>query len=164
MDYPVPTMSTAAPSLAPVSGAPFRVAIVAASYNGRLIDGLLARVREGLVAAGVKAANLMVARVPGSNEIPFAAHQIARRRKPDVVIALGVIIRGDTKHYELIADAVAHALQEVALTTERPVINGVVVAENETQAAARCIGPVNRGAEFARAALSMAALRRHLLK
>lgn len=164
MDYPVPTMSTAAPSLAPVSGAPFRVAVVAASYNERLVEGLLARVREGLLAAGVKATNLSVVRVPGSNEIPFAVQQVARRRKPDVVVALGVIVRGDTRHYELIAEAVAHALQEVALATERPVINGVVVAENEAQAAARCIGPLNRGAEFARAALAMAALRRHLLK
>lgn len=157
-------MSTAAPQLAPVSGAPFRVAIVAASYNERLIDGLLGRVREGLLAAGVKASNLSVVRVPGSNEIPFAVHQIARRKKPDVVVALGVIIRGDTRHYELIGDAVTHALQQVSIATERPVINGVVVAENDAQAVARCIGPVNRGVEFARAALAMAALRRQLLK
>ncbi|HEY3756940.1 MAG TPA: 6,7-dimethyl-8-ribityllumazine synthase [Opitutaceae bacterium] len=157
-------MSTAAPHLAPVSGAPFRVAIVAASYNERLIDGLLGRVREGLLAAGVKTSNLTVVRVPGSNEIPFAAHQIARRKKPDAVIALGVIIRGDTRHYELIGDAVTHALQNVSIATERPVINGVVVAENDAQAVARCIGPVNRGVEFARAALAMAALRRQLLK
>jgi 6,7-dimethyl-8-ribityllumazine synthase len=164
MDYLVPTMSTAAPTLAPVSGAPFRIAIVAASYNERLVEGLLGRVRDGLLAAKVKAANLLILRVPGSNELPFAVHQVAQRKKPDAVIALGVIIRGDTRHYELIADAVTHALQSVSIATERPVINGVVVAENDAQAVARCLGPVNRGAEYARAALAMADLRRHLRK
>ncbi len=157
-------MSSSAHSLAPINGAPFKVAIVAASYNERLIEGLLARVRESLFASAVKPGNLTVVRVPGSNEIPFAAQQLARRRQPDVIVALGVIVRGDTRHYELIAQAVAHSLQAVSLATERPVINGVVVAENDAQATARCLGPVNRGAEFARAALAMAALRRELRK
>lgn len=155
-------MSLSASSLTAVSGAPFRAAIIAATYNERLVDGLLARVREGLLQAGVKAARLTVDRVPGSNEIPIAAKLVARRHKPDVIFALGVIVRGDTKHYELIAEGVEHALQHLSLDVEIPIINGVVVAENESQATARCIGPVNRGAEFARAGLAMADLRRRL--
>jgi len=83
---------------------------------------------------------------------------VAARRKPSVVIALGVLIRGDTIHYELIATSVAHALQRVALDARTPVINGVIVAENAAQAAARCAGKVDRGAEFAQAAVAMAAL------
>ena len=78
------------------------------------------------------------------------------------VVALGLLIRGDTIHYELIADAVTHALQTVALESNVPVINGVVVVENQLQAEARCRGEINRGAEFARAALEMAALKRRL--
>ena len=79
-------------------------------------------------------------RVPGSNELPVAAHLLARTGRFDVVVALGVLIRGDTIHYELIADAVTHALQTVALESDTPVINGVIVAEN--QATSR--GPLPR--------------------
>ncbi len=132
--------------------------IVAARYNGRLVEALLERVLGGLLAAGVRRKNITIARVPGSNELPVAAQLVAARRKPSVVIALGVLIRGDTIHYELIATSVAHALQRVALDARTPVINGVIVAENAAQAAARCAGKVDRGAEFAQAAVAMAAL------
>ncbi len=152
-------MSFSAPPLAPIDGAPFKVAIAAACYNARLVDGLLARVCARLREAGVKARNLTIVRVPGSNEVPFAAQRLARRGA-DVVIALGVLIRGDTIHYELIAGAVAHGLQDVALATDRPVINGVIVAVTAAQARRRCLGRADRGAEFAQAALAMATLRR----
>jgi 6,7-dimethyl-8-ribityllumazine synthase len=85
-------------------------------------------------------------------------------KKPDAVVALGVIVRGDTIHYELIATAATNGLMEVALKSRVPVINGVVVAENEAQAKARCAGRIDRGAEFADAALAMASLRRSLSK
>jgi 6,7-dimethyl-8-ribityllumazine synthase len=100
--------------------------------------------------------------VPGSNELPIAAQLVAKQFKPDVVVALGVIVRGDTIHYELIASAATDALQAVALERRIPVINGIVVAENEAQAEERCIGAINRGAEFANAALAMAELKRSL--
>jgi 6,7-dimethyl-8-ribityllumazine synthase len=101
-----------------------------------------------------------IVRVPGSGELPVAVRILARRTRPDVLLAIGVIIRGGTIHYELLAGAVANALQSVALTTGIPVINGVVVAGNSAQAAARCGGRIRRGAEFADAALEMAALGR----
>jgi len=78
------------------------------------------------------------------------------------VIALGVIIRGGTIHYELIANAATLGLQDVAVASRVPVINGVIVAENVGQAKARCAGRIDRGAEFADAAVAMAALRRSL--
>jgi len=151
-------MSRQPPVFPAISGAPFKVGIVAARYNERLVDALIAQAVAALRAAGVREKNLILVRVPGSNEIPVAVQLLAARRRPDVVVALGVLIRGDTIHYGLIAEAVAHALQRVALGARRPVINGVVVAENEAQARARCLGKINRGAEFARAALAMAAL------
>jgi len=151
------------PPLAPsIPGAPFKVGIVAASYNGPLVDGLLARVLAALRAAGVREKNLLLVRVPGSHEIPIAVQRLAARRRPDVIVALGVLIRGDTIHYQLIAGTVTQALQTVALGAGRPVVNGVVVAENAAQARARCGGKINRGAEFARTALAMAALMRTL--
>ncbi len=156
-------MSLLAPASASVSGSSFRVAIAAARYNGPFIEPLLAQTAAALRAAGVAEGNLLIARVPGSNELPAAA-QLLAARKPDAVIALGVIIRGGTLHYELIAHASAHALQRVALDARVPVINGVVVAENRAQARERCLGRIDRGAEFARAALEMAALGRRLRK
>jgi 6,7-dimethyl-8-ribityllumazine synthase len=153
-------MSLAAPPQTAVNGAAFSVGIVAARYNAALVDALVARVKAGLAAAGVKAKRITVVRVPGSHELPVAAHWLARGGRRDVVIALGVLIGGDTNHHEMVGQSVSHAFQQVALASGIPVINGVVVADNLKQAEARCTGRINRGAEFAQAALEMAALRR----
>jgi len=153
-------MSLAAPTPSATSGSAFTLGIVAARYNPQLVEALLKRVEAGLAAAGVKATKLTVIRVPGSNELPVAAQLLVRRKGVDAVIALGVLIRGGTIHYELIAHAVTQGLQQVALTTGVPVINGVIVAETAAQARARCGGAIDRGAEFAAAALEMAALKR----
>jgi len=155
-------MSLAASQSPVPSGDAFTVGVVAACFNQGLVDALLGRAVAGLKAAGVKPRRLTVERVPGSNELPVAAQWLARGSRVDVVVALGVLIRGDTIHYELIADATTHALQQVALATGVPVINGVIVAENLAQARARCAGRIDRGAEFARAALVMAALKRRI--
>ncbi len=156
-------MSLLAPASLAVSGAALRVGIAAARYNDRFVEPLLAQVVSALRAAGVREKALTVLRVPGSNELPTAAQWLAAGR-PHVVIALGVIIRGDTIHYELISYASAHALQRVALDARLPVINGVIAVENEKQAEDRCLGRINRGAEFARAALEMAELGRRRKK
>ncbi|MDB6167181.1 MAG: 6,7-dimethyl-8-ribityllumazine synthase [Verrucomicrobia bacterium] len=151
----------ASPSLA-ADGRSFTVGIVAARYNSLMVETLLERVAGELERSGVRGKRLTVIRVPGSSELPVAAQWAARRRGIDVVIALGVLVRGDTIHYELIADAVTHGLQQVALAAGVPVINGVIVAENAAQAKARCGGRIDRGAEFARAALAMAALKKRI--
>jgi 6,7-dimethyl-8-ribityllumazine synthase len=153
-------MSLAAPTHTTASARRFKVGIAAARYNGDLVAGLLDRATAALRAAGVRRENIEVLRVPGSNELPVAAQILADRGRYDVLIALGVIVRGGTIHYELISAAVAHALQAVALEHRLAVINGVVVAESAAQARARCLGRINRGAEFAGAALEMAALGR----
>lgn len=155
-------MSLAAPSSAVVKGAALRVGIVAARFNEELVDALLARVVATLRGAGVKEKAITVVRVPGSHEVPWAAQELARGRKRHVVIGLGVLIAGDTSHHEMVGASVSQALQRVALKTRVPVINGVIVANNVAQAAARCRGKINRGAEFAHAALEMAALQRRL--
>ena len=156
-------MSLDTPKPQSISGASsFKVGVVAARFNTTLVDALLRQVLETLRDAGVREKNIRVLRVPGSNEAPSAAQLLAASQKPDVLIALGVLIRGDTIHYELIANATAHALQRVALDTRTPAINGIVVAENPTQAATRCLGAGSRGAEFAHFALEMAALRKKL--
>lgn len=152
-------MSRDAPEPGRINGAGLTIAIAAGRFNGRLVDSLLRQVTDELRRAGVRERRLTVVRVPGSHELPSAVQLLCTRR-PDACIALGVIIRGQTLHYELVARAASEGLLRVALDTRIPVINGVIVAENRRQAEARCGGRVRRGAEFARAALVMAAVRR----
>ena len=153
-------MSLAAPAEITVDGSAFRVGIVAARFNADLTDALLDRVVARLRAGGVKERAISVVRVPGSHEVPWVAGELARGARRDVVIALGVLIGGDTSHHEMVGQSVSHALQRVALETRTPVINGVIVANTLAQAEARCRGKINRGAEFASAALEMAGLKR----
>jgi 6,7-dimethyl-8-ribityllumazine synthase len=153
-------MSLSSPSFQPISGEHFRLGIAAARFNEPLVDALLGRVITGLRAAGVTEENIAVMRVPGSHEIPWAVNAFAVGGECDCVIALGVLIGGDTNHHEMVGESVSHALQRVALESGIPVINGVIVVDSIAQAKARCVGKINRGQEFARAALEMAALKR----
>ncbi len=155
-------MSLDAPSNPQVSGAGLRFGIVAARFNEELVAALLSRLEAALKASGVKTKDIALVRVPGSHEVPWAAGRLAARRKFDCVIALGVLIGGDTNHHEMVGQSVSHALQRVALDSGVPVINGVIVTDTPAQARARCAGRINRGAEFAHAALAMAALKRTL--
>jgi len=157
-------MSGDSPVHEPVDASRFRIAIAAARFNGDLVEALLERVRRKLSAAGVGDRNVSVVRVPGSNELPLAASLLAESGRLDAIIALGVIIRGGTIHFELIATAATNGLMDVSLSSRLPVINGIIVAENASQARARCKGSIDRGAEFADAAVAMAALRRRLSK
>jgi 6,7-dimethyl-8-ribityllumazine synthase len=141
-----------------------RFGIVAARFNETLVDGLLARVVDTLRAAAVQGENIAVVRVPGSHEIPWAAQAFAAGGECDCVIALGVLIAGETNHHEMVGQSVSQAVQQIAMATGIPVINGVIVANSLVQARARCIGKINRGVEFAQAALEMATLRRKFLQ
>ena len=108
-------MSGDSPVPETVEASGFKIAIAAARFNPELVDALLSRVRSRLVAAGLRERNLTVVRVPGSNELPVAARLLIDGKRPDAVVALGVIIRGGTIHYELIADATTQGLQAVAI-------------------------------------------------
>lgn len=155
-------MSLAAPETRVRDAAGWRFGIAAARFNPHFVDGLLERVVARLQAAGVKPRDLTVLRVPGSHEVPWAAQELARGGRCDGVIGLGVLIAGDTNHHEMVGQSVSQALQTVALATRVPVINGVIVVNSAAQARARCVGRINRGTEFAEAALEMAALKKGL--
>lgn len=155
-------MSLSVPSSQAIKGTSFKVGIAAARFNESLVDGLLERALIVLKEAGVKAKNITTVRVPGSHEIPWAVGELVRGKGCDVVIALGVLIGGDTNHHEMVGQSVSAALQSIALQSRVPVINGVIVANTAAQARARCTGRINRGAEFAQGALEMAALKRKL--
>lgn len=153
-------MSLASPQSRDIDGSSYRIGIAAARFNESLVDGMLARVVATLRAARVSEANIGSVRVPGSHEVPWAAQALATGGQYDCVIGLGVLIAGDTNHHEMVGDSVSHALQQVALKTGVPVINGVIVVNSLAQAEERCVGKIDRGAEFAAAALEMAALKR----
>jgi 6,7-dimethyl-8-ribityllumazine synthase len=155
-------MSLTVPENRPIDGAPFRMGIAAARFNEVLVDGLLGRLQEGLRGAGVRDDNVTLVRVPGSHEVPWAAHRLAAGGRCDCVIGLGVLIAGDTSHHEMVGQSVSGALQQVAIETGVPVINGVLVVNSVAQAQERCVGSINRGAEFAAAAIEVAALNRNL--
>ena len=152
-------MSQDKPKPTALDGRDLWFAIVAARYNGDLVDALLERARRTLRDARVPADHIKVVRVPGSAEIPYAAHMLAMTGEHDAVIALGVVIAGETPHHEVIAQSTAAALQSSSLRSEVPMINGIIVALDRAQAEARCTGTLDRGPEFARAALEMAAHR-----
>jgi 6,7-dimethyl-8-ribityllumazine synthase len=140
-----------------------RFCLVAARYNEayvrRLVDGAL----EVLRHRGAAEADLEVVWVPGSFELPLACRWAAASHRYDAVLAFGVLIRGETEHFRLVAEAVSHGLQRVALKTGVPVLHGVLAAHDAGQAAARTGGEVgNRGAEVALAAVQMAQLRRRM--
>lgn len=149
-------MSQHAPSARPIDARRLRFGIVAARFNEVLVDALLRRAGAVLARAGARAPRVL--RVPGSHEVPVAAQWLAASGRYDCVVALGVLIGGDTNHHLMVGQSVSHALQQVALATGVPVINGVIVTETLAQARARCTGRLDRGTEFGHAALEMAAL------
>ncbi|MCX6966810.1 MAG: 6,7-dimethyl-8-ribityllumazine synthase [Verrucomicrobia bacterium] len=131
-------------------------AIVASQYNPEYVKGLTLAVRREIEILAPKS-TITVIEVPGAFEIPVALQEVAARGNVDAIIALGVIIKGQTAHADLIGRSITDALQNIALRFRIPVIHEVLLVENEEQARARTLGTTqNRGTEAARAALQIA--------
>jgi len=134
-----------------------RFALVASRFNEYLSDKLLAGALDCLQRHGAVDADVTVVRVPGSWEIPVVARRLALSRSHDAVIALGVLIRGETAHFDLIATSVARGLADAATESGVPVQFGVLAAESPEQAVERAGGKQgNRGWEAAMAAIESA--------
>jgi len=134
-----------------------RFVVLASEFNRPLTDALVRGALRALERHGAAAARIRTVWVPGAFELPVvAACAVKARPRPDAVIALGVLIRGETAQYEVIAHAVAQGLGQVSVTTGVPVTFGVIVAETPAQARARAGGARgNRGEDAALAALSV---------
>ena len=130
-----------------------RFAIVAARYNQLLVDSMVSHATYTLKKAG--ATDLTLIRVPGSNELPFAVSVLAKSGEFDGIIAIGLVIAGSTNHHNVIGNSCAQALHLISIETQIPIINGITVVENEDQAAERAGEKLNRGREFANAALEI---------
>jgi len=138
-----------------------RFAIVVSRFNPEITEGLLLGAREALAEAGVRDDDLTLVRVPGAFELPITAQRLAEGGRFDAVICLGCLIKGDTMHFEYIADAATRGIAEVGLATGVPVTFGVLTTLTDEQAEVRSRpGPANKGREAAQAAVEMATLLR----
>jgi 6,7-dimethyl-8-ribityllumazine synthase len=142
-----------------LDGAGRRVAVVAARFNEavtvKLVDGALAALRK----RGVDPDCVEVAWVPGAFEIPLVARRFAGSGRFDAVICLGAVIRGDTAHFDLVANEAARGIADVAVQTGVPVVFEVLATDTLAQAEARAGGAHgNKGWEAAEVALEMASL------
>ncbi|MCL2466346.1 MAG: 6,7-dimethyl-8-ribityllumazine synthase [Micrococcales bacterium] len=144
------------PDLEVVDGRGLRVVVVAASWHPAVVDGLVAGAHRALDEAGVT--DVTDVRVPGTVELTVAA-SAAARAGADAVVALGVVVRGGTPHFEYVCQSVTHGLTEVALRTGVPVGFGILTCDGEAQALDRAGLPDSRedkGAEAATAAVATA--------
>ena len=136
-----------------------RFAVVGARFNSIFADRLVEGAVDALISHGALEKNVSVVRVPGSFEIPLAAEKLAKSGQFEAVIAVGVLIRGETDHYELVAKELAAGLSRAMAESGVPVTFGVVAAENMEQAMARSGAKAgNKGWEAAVAAIEMADL------
>ena len=155
-------MSLDAPDSSSPSADGLRFGIVAACYNRELTDRLLTRVLDVIRTAGAPEV-LEIERVPGSQEIPAALSLMMRsgRFRFDCLVALGVVVKGATAHHRLVAESAAFGLQRLAMAEDAvPVINGIVVTESEAEAHERVGEAIDRGKQFAEAAIEMATFRK----
>lgn len=136
-----------------------RIGIVLSRFNPEIGNGLLAACEAELLKLGVAADDIILATVPGALETPVVLHQMADSDEFDALIALGAIIRGETYHFEVVANESARGVSDVQLSTGIPVANAILTTEDDDQAIARM---AIKGAEAATVAVEMANLLRQL--
>ncbi len=140
-----------------------RFAIVASRFNHMLVDRLVEGAIDCIVRHGGSEENVELARVPGSWEIPVAVKKFVEREDIDAIIALGVLIRGSTPHFEYIASEVSKGIANLAIEAGKPVSFGIITADTLEQAVERAGTKMgNKGWEAALSAIEMANLFRKL--
>ena len=132
-----------------------RLGIVASRFNEEIASQLLERAR---LAARELGAELAVVSVPGALEIPLALQWMAQAGRFDALAAMGVVIRGETHHFEIVANESARGVMDVALDFGLPIANGILTTEDEAQALAR----LDKGAEAVKVAVEMARLKERM--
>ena len=136
-----------------------RFAILASRWNARVTEALIEGARKAMADHGVDEGAVDVFRVPGAWDIPVLAERLAATGRYAGLVALGCVIRGDTRHFEHVADGCAQGLMQVALKHGLPVMNGVLAVERSEDAQARAGGSHgNKGEEAAMVAIEMANL------
>ncbi len=141
-----------------LAGTGLTIGVVRARWNDEIVERLAEGVTRAL--ADLKVTRTVEVEVPGCFEVPLAARYLAQSGEIDAVVCIGAVIRGETTHYELVADACGSGVQQVQLSTGVPVLFGVLTVESNDQALARSQGPGghNVGREAAAGAVEMARL------
>jgi 6,7-dimethyl-8-ribityllumazine synthase len=137
-----------------------KLGLVCARWNPTVTDAMLAGALEAIERHGGRQADVLLVRVPGAFELPAAARALIASGRPDAVIVLGAIVRGETMHHAVLANAVATALANLSAETGVPIGFGLLTCDTMEQARSR----VSKGAEAAEAAIEMASLRRALAR
>ena len=138
-----------------LDGKKLYIGIVQARFNESITDALAAACLAELEALGVNPKHIDHVRVPGALEVPVALQALAEKDKYDALIALGCIIRGETYHFELVANESGAGVSRIALDYQLPVANAIITTENVEQAVAR---QTDKGRDAARVAVEMANL------
>lgn len=138
-----------------VNGSDVRVGIIMARWNADVIDGLYKGVNQSLAELGVKPSNVFTTYVPGAFELPVTAKFLAMSKRVDVIVCLGCLIKGDTMHFEYIADSTAHGLMKVSIDTLVPTLFGVLTVLDKEQAIVRSTGDSNEGLSWGKSAVEM---------
>ena len=154
--FPETAESMSIKRIAPnVSGDGHSVAIVLSRFNAAIGDLLLAGALRGLHEAGVAEHEILLVTVPGALETPLALQRLARSGEYDALVALGAVVRGETYHFEIVADQSAAGVADVQLEFGIPIGNGILTTETDAQALERAD---TKGFEAAQAALELANL------
>jgi 6,7-dimethyl-8-ribityllumazine synthase len=157
-------MSNERPARREIDGRGLSFAIICSRFNGEITEALLSGAQLTLRRHGVEDETIEIFYVPGAFEIPLLAKRLAGSGKYQAVITLGAVVRGDTGHYELVANEVASGIARASFETNVPVIFGVLATETMEQARRRSGGELgNRGGDAALAAIEMAAFYRDTL-
>ncbi len=140
-------------------GGGLHIGIVVARFNADIGESLLASCTAELIKLGVNADDVTLVSVPGALEAPLVLQQMAVSDEYDALIALGAVIRGETYHFEIVANESARGIMSVQLDTGIPIANGILTTENDDQATARM---AQKGADCAAVAVEMANLLREI--
>jgi len=140
-----------------------RIGIIRSRWNDEHVSNLVKGCRKALKDCNVDDSNIFETSVPGSFELPMAARFLALSGTVDAIVTVGVLIKGETMHFEYIADAVAKGLMNTGLQTSTPVVFGVLTCLNEDQVKSRSVEPNNHGYDWGKTAVEMALLRTEAL-
>ena len=138
-----------------LQGKNLRIGIVQARFNPEVTTALSSACRQELLALGVAERDIHQVSVPGALEVPVALQALAETARFDALIAIGCIIRGETYHFELVANESSAGVTRIALDFQIPIANAILTTENQSQAIAR---QSDKGSDAARVAIEMANL------
>jgi 6,7-dimethyl-8-ribityllumazine synthase len=155
----VTTCGDSGVSFDPSDGSNFRIGIVWTRWNSDLVTPMVEDVRTALKACKVEAENIVEMQVPGAFEVPMAARLMTATQKVNAIVCIGVLVKGETDHYDYIAGPVSQGLMDLQLTASMPIIFGILTCPDRATAEARSIGDKSNAADWAKTAVEMAALR-----